>query len=552
MLLMQIEQTDLGRSDFHYQDLIHLILLHLHYPGIFRKIYVEETEKRTGSFSVRRSKKTETAYLQNAEGLQQVLDASDPPAKFLLGQLFDVVVLGFSAYNQPDEDAMRSRACFNGESRNLENYLRLIVRFKVPLPTKTFKLYKDAVDAIVERQASIGEVLLRDEFSLRHGDEAQDQLWRILANNSYRLDAASADQVIGKLIQCLPSYSSSSQIDRSLRQRSIFSLALLLDRCGFGELRGERLRDSADVVEIVERIFGKPDRFPTPLIEQLIAPPRGVLGWNDLMLFRLACSIDRGGQVHNVYTALLRHEEPKANVSGEVAILAVESLRRLSQEIFKRFRRDYIDAERNFFIEVNALTDAEIYGEAVRQDQSETSSGTPTTEAVHALIKNFVIYQLTNDFRFEGTGVGCGAYDESGSSDCGGIKAAMSTYLLDFCFNPLIDRCNAIEFEDFCLRTLRDANFRGFDGQHPAAHEAELTKFLPRDRLRAFWAEHGGLIKFQLENVDRTAMTNWQASTHASSLPSVWAMLDRWLDEPTVGPVQEAVSESVGPSAAQG
>src|SRR5690606_29493997 len=44
ILMMQIEKTDLGRTDFNKRDLINLMLLHLHYPGVFRRIYAEETE----------------------------------------------------------------------------------------------------------------------------------------------------------------------------------------------------------------------------------------------------------------------------------------------------------------------------------------------------------------------------------------------------------------------------------------------------------------------------------------------------------------------------
>lgn len=543
MLLMQIEQTDLGRSDFHYPDLIHLILLHLHYPGVFRRLYVDETESRAGSFSVRRSDDPETANFQNAKGLEQVIDASDSTAEFLLRQLFDVAILGFSQYNQPDEGVMRSRACFNGRSRNLENYLKLIIRFQVPLHTETFKLYKDAVDAIVAGRSSLDKVLSSTDFSLSRGDGAQDQLWRILVNNAYRFNAESANKAINKLIECLPKYSSRRLDDRGLRQRSIYSLVRLLDQAGFGELRGERLRETTDVVEISERIFGKPGKFQVSIIEQLIAPPRGVLGWNDLMLFRLTCSLDRGGQTHNVCTALLRHEDPTATATGLVSLLALKSLRRLSQEIFKKFRRDYIDAGRNFFIEVNGLTDAEIFGEAGPQNETETANGMPATDAVRSLIKSFVIYQLTNDIRSEGAGVGCGVYDESGSSDSGEIKVAMLAYVFDFCFSPLVDERNAIEFGDFCLRSRSASSFEDFDGQHPHLYASELIKFLPRDRLEAFWAEHGGRIKRQLEHVDRTVVTYTHTSTYAESLPIVYAVLDNWLKAPSAGLVEEDVSE---------
>ena len=540
MLLMQLEQTDLGRSDFHVQDLIHLVLLHLHYPGIFRKIYIEETEDRVGSFSVRSGKSPETANLLNAAGLQGVLDGADSPARFLLTELFDVATLGFAAFSQPDEGVTRTRACFNNGSRNLENYLKLIVRFQIPLLTDTFKLYKDAVDEILTRRESIDKVLSREVFSVRHNDRAQDQFWRILINNAHRLDAASANDAINKLVEFLPMYSCSRQGDQSLRQRSIYSLVLLLDRAGFGAPRGDRARDSSDVTQIAERIFGISKIFPVSLIDQLIEPTRGTLGWNDLMLLRLSCNIDRGGQVHNICTALLRIEDPEAIVSGEVARLSVDSMRRFSQEIFARFRREYIDLGRNFLAEVNRVTPVEIYGNTRPHDGSATTPSLTAVYEVRSSIKSFVIYQLTDDSGFNGIGRGCGTYDESGSSDCGGIRSAMLTYLFDVCFDPLEDERNAIEFGDFCIRALRSPLFHSLDGQHPGAYEAAMTDYLPRDRLTAFWADHGEHIKRQLGKADQTDHENNDAATHRSYQLEAFAILDRWVNESrsplTVGP----------------
>ena len=54
-LMMQIEKTDFAKTDFNRRDLVNLILLHLNYPGLFRQIYAEETEGRSGLFSAKRS-----------------------------------------------------------------------------------------------------------------------------------------------------------------------------------------------------------------------------------------------------------------------------------------------------------------------------------------------------------------------------------------------------------------------------------------------------------------------------------------------------------------
>lgn len=91
MLLMQIEKSNLGRTDFNKRDLINLMLLHLNYPGLFRRIYAEETEGRSGTFSVRRNFGEDG--FKNSEAFSELVKEPMRPAGFLLMQLFDVGTL---------------------------------------------------------------------------------------------------------------------------------------------------------------------------------------------------------------------------------------------------------------------------------------------------------------------------------------------------------------------------------------------------------------------------------------------------------------------------
>ena len=79
------------------------------------------------------------------------------------------------------------------------------------------------------------------------------------------------------------------------------------------------------------------------LLKRLASPDRGVLGWNDLMLFRLLCSADRGGQLYNLHTALIVHQDMTAPTSGLVSTLALMGMRTLSQQVFAHFKRAYIE-----------------------------------------------------------------------------------------------------------------------------------------------------------------------------------------------------------------
>ena len=239
MLLMQIEKSDLHRTDFNKRDLINLMLLHLNYPGLFRRIYIEETDGRGGTFSVHRDYEKKGFY--NANGFSALVDGQSEPAGFLLKQLFDVATLEIGDQSSVDEAVLASRACFNQDGfRNLEGYLKLIVRFVVPEPQATFVLYQNAVEQAKEG-IPITSILMSPEFRSERWEEAHDKFWSLLVNQSYNLKSSAANEAIDTLVAYLPRYSSIDSDDRALRKRSVYSLLRLLDRAGWGRTSGRRL-----------------------------------------------------------------------------------------------------------------------------------------------------------------------------------------------------------------------------------------------------------------------------------------------------------------------
>lgn len=112
MLLMQIEKSDLGRTDFSPRDLINLILLHLNYPGLFRRIYAEETGGRTGTFSVRQNPEKRDSFL-NSAGFSLMVDDHQGAAAFLLKELFDADTLKLNERTGVRDIVRATRACFN-------------------------------------------------------------------------------------------------------------------------------------------------------------------------------------------------------------------------------------------------------------------------------------------------------------------------------------------------------------------------------------------------------------------------------------------------------
>ncbi|MDK6078213.1 KAP family NTPase [Massilia varians] len=548
MLLMQLDKSDLGRTDFNKGDLIHLILLHLTYPGLFRRIYAEETEGRRGSFSVRREFGEQ--QFKNSPALSTIMLEQSESAGFLLKQLFDVEVLELDDGGNIEEAVLSSRACFNQESaRNLEGYLKLIVRFATPEPQNTFILYQSAVDRVLQG-ASVTSVLTSTELGLAHGEHVHDQFWRVLVNRSYEFNTAVAEDAINTIVDCLPRYSAVRSNDLALRQRSVYSLLRLLDRAGWGRAPRGRLPNTVDnVIEIAWRIFGERGYEGRGLLRRLVSSDRGVLGWSDLMLFRLQCSADRQGQLYNIQSALIAHHDRNAPTTGLVSNLALMGMRNLSQEIFALFKQTYIDVQRNFYAEVNDTPAEAFVGEATLKRLQSVLDGSQIEQASSLLdqgvaaarstVKSFVIYQLSNSIPPNGSGVGCGYYDESGTADTGGISRVMNEYIFGVCFNPDINNENAYHFLDHCLAHLSNSFFSGGAEEGYSATRADLPGGLDAGEMGRYWRQHRVQIRQLSQSVgERYVITSNYVASYREDLERVFTILDGFAREVEDGELQ--------------
>jgi len=541
ILLMQIEKIDLDRTDLNKRDLIHLLLLHLNYPGLFRRIYAEETEGRSGTFSAQRE--YGATEFKNTKGFTKLVKKHKGPAGFLLGQLFDVGILDVSDLQKIDESVHRSRACFNKDNtRNLEKYLRLIVRFETPDPQETFALYQSAVDRVQKGEA-ISTLFAESDFLLEGTEKSHEQFWRVLVNQAHNFDIRSAEDAIATLIEYLPRYSSLDNEDRGLRSISIYSLLRLLDQAGWGRTAGRRrINNSENIIEIASRIFGEQAFNGKGILELLASADRGVLGWRDLMLFRLQCSADRGGQLHNLQRALIVDQDISAQTSGLTSQLALLGMRKLSPRVFANFKRTYINAERNFIAEAYQVPVEAILGQAFihlhkQASLDPESENVDTTIAQRVAIArltaaSFAIYQLSNAIAPNGSGVGCGYYDESGIEDGGGISKLMNEYIFGFCFSPAVNRDNVFLFLDHCLAHLTSPFFSGRDEDGFVATKSGLPGGLNPKAMGEFWREHSNHIReLDLQHINRCVyMPNYIAS-YRDDLNGVFAVLDELANE---------------------
>ncbi|WP_408599744.1 KAP family NTPase [Pseudomonas sp. PLMAX] len=543
-LLMQLERIDLGRTDFHKGDLINLILIHLNYPGLFRRIYAEETAGRAGTFSLNREY-GQSKFSNSAEFSKLVSDTQGSEV-FLLKQLFDVETLALPERSEVEEAVLAARACFNQDSfRNLEAYLNLIVRFATPEPQKTYVLYQHAVER-VQKGGSIVSVLTSPDFQLEKGEHAHDQFWRVLVNQSHNFTQSVAEDAINTLVDYLPRYSSVTNDDRGLRHRSIYSLLRLLESAGWGRTSGKRLPNSKEnVVEIAWRIFGEKTYEGKGLLQRLASNDRGVLGWNDLMLFRLQCSADRQGQLHNLHSALILHEDQSSETTGWVNERALRGMRRLSQEIFELFKTTYIDTQENFYSKVNETPIEAFTGEASSQllhDASIDEASVQNTDSLafgvssaRNTVKSFVIYQLSNSLPPTGSGVGCGYYDTTGEDDDGSIAKLMNEYVFGFCFNPELHQDNAFHFLDHCLSRLSNSYFMNGHERGYVASKVELTSGFDPKAIGRYWRKHRELIRLRiLEVEDRFVFTSNYKASYSEDLGGVFDALDELADETMV------------------
>lgn len=540
MLLMQIEKTDLGRTDFHKRDLINLMLLHLNYPGLFRRIYAEETEGLSGSFSLQ--KKYGDTEFKNSETFSALENEVPAPAWFLLSQLFDKSILDKGFDSHFDEAERRSRACFNsGRFRNLEAYLKLIVRFATPEPQQTFILYQNAVSQVKEGEP-IASILMLSEFDLERGEYSHDQFWRVLVNQSHELTNKQAEDAIDTLIEHIPRYSSFDNNDQGLRQRAIYSLLRLLDRVGWRRESGRQISNGDEkIVEIAWWLFGENSYQGNSILDNLINSERGVLGWYDLMIFRLECSADRGGQLYNLQRALIVHQDKSAPTSGSVRDLALLEMRRLSQRIFAIFKKTYIDSQRNFLADVNDVAVNEFLGTAFMKCVGDASQDPIVAEGnslarrvaiARNIVNVFVIYQFSNTNPPNGSGVGCGYYDETGSSDNHGIAQVMNNYIFDVCFNPEVDEKNIFFFLDHCLSNLSSSFFSGRGNDGYIATRESLSGGLDKIAMGKYWIKYHKLIRgLKLNTTERCVFTSNYTAFYRDDLDGVFAVLDELADE---------------------
>ncbi|MBI5374198.1 MAG: P-loop ATPase [Candidatus Schekmanbacteria bacterium] len=548
MSLFELEKTDFENSDFDKQDLIHLLLIYINYPNIFRKIYNTETHGKRGFFSVQlpydddypKSGKSIEHEYKNSEAYKKYIEHLSENQQFLLNKVFDVSkrLSQIKIDNTPQEIAS-SYACFNGgwtDNRNLEEYLNLIVRLSKPQKRSQHKFYLNCKNEVLQGKP-VKEILEREEFSDTNNELSHELFWRVITNSLSEFNSQVGSNLIIYLLNNITNHSffSNKDIGVGLRDDLVFFLIKLLDQVGWSDSNGKHYNNTEEYIsEITEWVFGEKRHKDEGVISTLGMEERGVLGLYDLLVFRLYCSADRGGHEFNLQRALSKHSDPKAPTDGLLNNIAIVEIRKISQKIFQLFENQYINANKNIFDLIDRLTLPELTGKYISFVEAKVASGEvkdidKRVAELKTRMKSFITYQLGNSMIK--SGIGCGYYDQIGAQDKNGIKAKINNYLFDQCFNPVENLNNYEHFVDYLLINFANI-FSPQDDRKYIPHIDEFTKVLDKEKLFEYWKNNSVAIRnLNLELKSKVVFTANYNASYKDDVINVYNELDKMMLE---------------------
>ncbi len=571
--LFELQTTDFKNTDFDKRDLINLLLIYIHYPNVFRKIYDTETDGGRGFFSLviphedgypdeepgapRRNSLSDSEY-KNSKYYHEYLKELPEGGRqrFLLDQVFNVDVRlkgtgdnhfatrdRYAQIDNVPEDVRTSLACFNGgwtNGRNLETYLDLIVKLAKPEESGQHRFYTRWKDEIISGSKTLKEVFTDARFAYDKSEAPREKLWRIFVNNARDLKKATAASVISHLIESMPDYSllEIKEIGLGLRHSLDYFLTRLLNDAGWTDPAGKHSNNTEKhIKEIAEWVFGESAHSDKSILDRLSAPERGVLGLYDLMVFRLSCSADRGGDIFDLTRAVAQHANPNAPIQGDTRDIAREEMREMSQKVFQIFKTQYIDPKINIFDKVAALQISDFAGKYATYLAQKVTDGIVQQSDIDkkvvemkTRITSFILYQLGNNEISHG--VGCGYYDPSGTKDGHGIRKLMNEYLFGLCFDPSKPE-NAQYLVDYLFRNFANAIASAReDGRKYIPSINEFTKVLDKVGLAGYWQNHGATIKaLKLEDLEKIVFVGNDEASYREYVPLVFKVLDDNLAE---------------------
>jgi Cdc6-like AAA superfamily ATPase len=553
IISLEIEKTEFDNSDFDKHDLLHLLLIYLNYPHIFRKLFNTETNGKSGYFSLVRKHDdgypkadpngTEKKGWQNSTMYSDYISSLTTNQIFLLNKIFSAQ----TRIKDPDygekinEEKKASFACFNSNSgrSNLEQYLNLIAKLSKPPRQGQYKFYLNHRDKFKDG-TSIDEIFKNNEFSFDKGEVSRKQFWHVIVNSAYEFEPDVANRAIDYLLQNLHHYSLLviNKIELGLRDDSAFYLIKLLDVAAWKDSSGGRTNNIGEnVAPIAHRIFGENSYQGNGVIEQLMSSAKAPLGIFDVLIFRLYCCANRDNNFFNLQQSLSKHGSADAPTSGLVNAITIAEMREISQKIFGIFKDQFIVKKLNFHEMIDNLSIENITGryysyvtECIKKDAITSDEVNKAYRAAKTRIKSFTTYQLGNTL--VESGVGCGYYDESGNSDGKGIASQFNDYLFDVCFTPSPTNNGFVFFIDYLMLSYSDLFSLDHDDGKQVPTIQSFTRILDRAKLEAYWKTNkAALLAADFSAMDKEIVTVNYVLSYKDNVMDVFKVLDQMENE---------------------
>ncbi len=541
ILRMQISNVNLNQIDINFYDLLHLILVYVNYPNIFRLIYISETDGARGFFSLSydyHARKDKSITYVNSQKYKDYIQTLDVREKYLLNKIFSENRFESNELDQIESKTRSNSAAFNGDisgsGKNLEDYLKLIVKNEKPNISEAYNFHFNNIAKFITG-TNLEDIFSNSEYDLKFGERTRLLFFRILIANLNKISFDLVQKLIDYILDSVKNFAAVENDNLAIGLRTNIDLYLtkLLNDKGWKDKEGNVYENTAENLKYIsDRVFGDNEFKDKGIIEKLSEKERGVLGVYDLLAFRIYCSQDRGGQLYNLYSALSYRTNPNAKNSGLVRDLVIEEMREISQKCFEIFNSRYITTKVNIFVEVYTLTEGDLFNESLEYVKSVSKEKNldliVEIKRIRSRLLAFTLFQIGNSNI--DLGIGCGFYDPTGKQDKHKIKQAVNEYLFSVCFNVDEDIKNAEYFVDFLLMNLGTTlgARRGFDY---IPTKSEYLKLFDEKMLVDFWKKNSEKIKSHLKGMKNSVHSSGYVASYEEFLPNIYKLLDDMVKE---------------------
>lgn len=539
IIFLKVDKTDFENSDFNKQDLIHLLIIYINYPDVFRKIYNTETKGKKGFFSLgyKDNKYMISENFSNYICKESFLTENQ---KFLLKKIF---YRDFENVISLSQNILETYACFNHSTYdasgviiskgNLEQYLNLIVNMDKPLSTNQYKFYENQASFIIDGEKNIKNILNSNEFKreINH-----DRLFSIILNEfRKKIKPKKFQEIMNYLLNSLDNYSilSINEELNKFRVKIPYILIEFLNAFGWRNINENNDWEFKDVEGqiIIDFIFDKDIMNNKGILNFLGNKNRGILGLYDLLLFYSGCY--KGVEKRNLMTALYNNADFKFdnNILLSQRDRDIHAIRKLSQNVFLIFKRNYINSKVNIFSEIENLSINDILGKYYNKNSVDKDNLSIKLSTLKNKLKELIISELTdknidNNFMSDSW---CGFYDEIGKEDQNGINKSMNNYLFDICFNPELSETNYIYFLDYLMINSEKLEHNSNLNYNP--NIKAFTSILDIEKIKNYWKKNKEKIKqITIHYQDRILYISKYEISYSTHIQDIYKDLDEIMD----------------------